>query len=72
MSDLEHKKLLEQHKQVRDQLEVLNQLGEKAAEIHRQAILVMTEANSVEVVCSNLRNELLEADSKIVEKLDEG
>ena len=72
MSDLEHKKLLEQHKQVRDQLEKLNQLGEKAAEIHRQAILVMTEANSVEVVCSNLRNELLEADSKIVEKLDEG
>ena len=72
MSNPEQKKNLELHKQVRDQLEVLNQLNEKAAEIHRQAILVMTETNSVEVICSNLRNELLETDNDIVEKLDKG
>ena len=66
------KDLVEKHKAIRDQLEVLNQLGEKAAEIHRQAILVMTETNSVEVICSNLRNELLQTDNNVVEKLDRG
>jgi len=71
MSNPQQKKTLEQHKQARDQLEKLNRLGEQAAEIHRQAILVMTETNSVEVICSNLRNELLEIDNGIVEKLDE-
>jgi len=72
MSEPEQKKTLEQHKQVRDQLEKLNRLSEQAVEIHRQAILVMTETNSVEIVCNNLRNELLEIDNGIVEKLDRG
>jgi len=71
MSEPERKISLELHKQVRDQLEKLNQLSEQAAEIHRQILLVMTETNSVEVICSNLRNELLEIDDGIVEKLDE-
>jgi len=71
MGEPKQKKTLEQHKQIRDQLEKLNRLSEQAAEIHRQTILVMTETNSVEVICSNLRNELLQIDDAIIEKLDE-